>query len=81
MYGELDFWYLRLIGYCWYCVYVVCVSNYKVDVVVVWIACVRDSVISLCVYTCGEMEADRDIDELFDVVVFNDGRDVEVVTG
>ena len=58
-----------------------CVSNYKIDVVVVWVVYIRDSVIGLCVYTCGEMETDGDIDELFDVVVFNDGRDVEVVAG
>ena len=81
MYGKLYFWYLCLIGYCWYCIYVVCVSNNKIDVVVIWVVCIRDSMIGLCVYTCGEMETNRDIDELFDVVVFDDGRDVKVVTG
>ena len=82
MYGELDFGYLCLVvGNCWYCIDVVCVSNYKVDVVVIGIVCVGDSVIGLCVYSCGEMKSNWDVDGLFDVNVFENSGDVEVVTG
>lgn len=79
MYGESDFRYLCLIvGYCWYCVNAARVPDYKVDVVVVRVICVRDSVIGLCVYACGKVEADGYVDELFDVEVFYDGSDVEI---
>ena len=69
VYGELDFGYLCLVvGYCWYCVNVVCVSNDKVDVViVVGVVCVGNSVIGLCVYACGKVETYRNVDELFEV--------------
>ena len=82
MYSKLDLGYLCLVvGDCWYCVDVVCISNYEVDVVAVGIVCVGDSMIGLCVYSCSEMEADRNVDELFDVDMFDDGSDVEVVAG
>jgi hypothetical protein len=72
MYSESDFWYLCLVvGYSWYRVDVVCVSNNKVDVViVVGVVCVGDSVIGLCVYACGEVEAYWDVDELLEVEMF-----------
>ena len=82
MYGELDFWYLCLIGYCWYCVYVVCVSDHEVDVVDIYIIGIRDSVIGLCVHMRSEVEADRKVDTCpRKIVVLYYGYDVEVVTG
>ena len=68
MYGESDFGYLCLVGrYCWYRNDVVCVSNHKIDVVLFGVVCIGDSVVSLCVYPCGVVKSNRDIDELFDV--------------
>jgi hypothetical protein len=68
-----------VIGDCWYCVNVVCVSYYKVDVVIVRVVCVRNSVVGLCVDSCSEVEAYRCVDKLFDVDVFYNGGYVEVV--
>ena len=82
MYGKLDFWNLCWIGYSRYFVYVVCISDYKVDVVVVCVGGVRDSVICLCVRSCSEMESDRQVDVwLGEIIMFYNGSDVEVIAG
>ena len=62
MYGKLDFRYLCWVWYCWYSIYVVCVSDYEVDVVDIFIIGIRDSVICLCVYMRSEVEAERKVD-------------------
>ena len=42
---------------------------------------IGDSVISLCVYTCGEVKTDGNAEGLFgEVVMFYYGCDVKVVT-
>ena len=82
MYGKLDFWYLCLVGYCWDCIYVVRVSDYEIDVVVVQVIVIGNSVICLCVYARSKVKADGNADKLFGkVVVFYDGDYVEVVAG
>ena len=82
VYGESDFGYLCLVGgYCWYYNDIICVSNHKIDVVLFGVVCVGDPVIGLCMYSCGVVESERDVDELFDVYVFDDCGDVEVITG
>jgi hypothetical protein len=48
-----------------------CVSDNEVDIVVViLIACVRDPVIRLCMYACGEVKSYWCVDELFEVEMF-----------
>ena len=82
MYGKLDFRYLCWVWYCWYNIYVVCVSDYEVDVVGIFIIGIRDSVICLCVYMRSEVEAEGKVDMcLRKIVVLYYGYDVEVVTG
>jgi len=49
----------------------VCISDDKVDVVVVVrVARVRDPVVRLCVYACGKVEPYWNVDELLEVQMF-----------
>ena len=59
------------------------VSDYKIDVavVVVGVVDIWDSVVSLCVYACGEMKSYWYVDELFEIEMLQNGDDVEVFTG
>ena len=58
-----------------------CVSDNKIDVVVICVSGIRDSVICLRMYACGEVESNGQVDwRLGKVTVFNYGCDVEVVT-
>jgi hypothetical protein len=79
---ELYFRYLCLVRDGWNCVEIVCVSDYKVETVVVWIVGIGYPVVGWRVYERGEVKAIRKgCPLLFDVNVFDHSHKVEIITG